>query len=167
MEKSLLQAEAELSRFDDDGYRLKLERAAYNSDVAAAREMEVVSGRVDAFYDPADPRADWSGMVPNTGTRKAVEGAEGARMHIERTAEGGIVAAEDYHEKQPGGKKHWADDGRFATESQRSFPGHGVGGWGAPTPGQGSFVTSSQLAAKGAATEHEFYGDATKRRGKR
>ena len=53
------------------------------------------------------------------------------------------------------------------TESQRSFPGHGVGGWGAPTPGQGSFVTSSQLAAKGAATEHEFYGDATKRRGKR
>ena len=41
MEKSLWQAEAELSRFDDDAHRLKLERGAYASDLDA----------VDLFLD--------------------------------------------------------------------------------------------------------------------
>lgn len=167
MEKGLWQAEAELSRFDDDAIRLKQQQGAYASDLQAAKAQNVVQSHVDAYYNPQDPRADWSGLVANQGTKKFIPGAQGARCHVERTEEGGIVAAEDYHEVLPGGKKHWDDDGRFATQSQRQFPGNGVGGWGAPTQGGGNFVTSSQLAAQGAATDSEFYGAATKRRGKK
>ena len=166
-----MQAEAELSRFDDDARRIALERGAYASDVRAARDMEFMTGRVDAYFDPQNPHADWSGMVPTNAysSRKAVVGAQGAQMHIERTAEGGIVAKDEFHEKAPGGKKHWADDCRFATESQvaAAHAGSDVGGWGAPAPDAGNFVTSSQLAARGAATEREFYGSETKRRGKK
>ena len=166
MEKSLWQAEAELSRFDDDARVLKMQHERYASDLGAAKAQNTVLSHKDAFYSPEDPRADWSGMVPNQGTRKAVPGAEGGRMHIERTEEGGIVAAEDYHEQLPGGKKHYESDGRFQTEAQRQYPGHHVAGFGA-TGGGSSFVTSSQLAAQGAPTDHEFYGSSTKRRGKK
>ncbi|KAH8081001.1 hypothetical protein JL720_8896 [Aureococcus anophagefferens] len=166
MEKSLWQAEAELSRFDDDAHRLKLERGAYASDLDAARAQNVVISHKEAFYAPDDPRADWSGMVPSQGTRKAVPGAQGARMHIERTEEGGIVAAEEFHERLPGGKKHWEADGRFQTESQRTFAGRGAGGFGAPGGDGAAFVTSSQLAAR-ASTDREFFGSSTKRRGKK
>jgi len=167
MEKSLWQAEAELSRFDDDAHRLKLERGAYASDLDAARAQNVVISHKEAFYAPDDPRADWSGMVPSQGTKKAVPGAQGARMHIERTEEGGIVAAEEFHERLPGGKKHWEADGRFQTESQRTFAGRGAGGFGAPGGDGAAFVTSSQLAARGASTDREFFGSSTKRRGKK
>ena len=140
MEKSLWQAEAELSRFDDDARVLKMQHERYASDLGAAKAQNTVLSHKDAFYSPEDPRADWSGMVPNQGTRKAVPGAEGGRMHIERTEEGGIVAAEDYHEQLPGGKKHYESDGRFQTEAQRQYPGHHVAGFGA-TGGGSSFVT--------------------------
>ena len=126
MEKGLWQAEAELSRFDDDAIRLKQQQGAYASDLQAAKAQNVVQSHVDAYYNPQDPRADWSGLVANQGTKKFIPGAQGARCHVERTEEGGIVAAEDYHEVLPGGKKHWDDDGRFATQSQRQFPGNGV-----------------------------------------
>ena len=85
------QEEQRLSRFDDGAVRMRRQNEAVHSNIAAARAQDVVRSRVDAYYDPSHPDADWSGLVENRGRKKADPGR--GREHIQRTEEGGIVAA--------------------------------------------------------------------------
>ena len=88
------QEEQRLSRFDDGAVRMRRENEAVHSNIAAARAQDVVRSRVDAYYDPSHPDADWSGLVENRGKKKADPSM--GREHIQRTEEGGIVAAAPY-----------------------------------------------------------------------
>ena len=112
------QEEQRLSRFDDGAVRMRRQNEAVHSNIAAARAQDVVRSRVDAYYDPSHPDADWSGLVENRGKKKADPGR--GREHIQRTEEGGIVAAAPYFAERSVGKKHYGDDGRFTTEPQRT-----------------------------------------------
>ena len=65
------QEEQRLSRFDDGAVRMRRQNEAVHSNIAAARAQDVVRSRVDAYYDPSHPDADWSGLVENRGKKKA------------------------------------------------------------------------------------------------
>ena len=88
------QEEQRLSRFDDGAVRMRRRDVRVHGFVLAARAQDVVRSRVDAYYDPSHPDADWSGLVENRGKKKADPGR--GREHIQRTEEGGIVAAAPY-----------------------------------------------------------------------
>lgn len=150
------QEEQRLSRFDDGAVRMRRQNERdVHSNIAEARAQDVVRSRVDAYYDPSHPDADWSGLVENRGTKKYVPQAS----HIERTTEGGIVAKPAFFAERGAGKRHVQDDGRFTTEPQRTKTE--VVDYDSP------YVTAAQLAQRGAATDHEFRGTSTQRRGKK
>ena len=151
------QEEQRLSRFDDGAVRMRRQNEAVHSNVAAARAQDVVRSRVDAYYDPSHPDADWSGLVENRGKKKADPSM--GREHIQRTEEGGIVAAAPYFAERSVGKKHYNEDGRFTTEPQRTRT--------EIQEADSPYVTAAQLAQRGVATDHEFRGAATRRRGKK
>ena len=151
------QEEQRLSRFDDGAVRMRRQNEAVHSNVAAARAQDVVRSRVDAYYDPSHPDADWSGLVENRGKKKADPSM--GREHIQRTEEGGIVAAAPYFAERSVGKKHYNEDGRFTTEPQRTRT--------EIQEADSPYVTAAQLAQRGVATDHEFRGAQTRRRGKK
>ena len=151
------QEEQRLSRFDDGAVRMRRQNEAVHSNIAAARAQDVVRSRVDAYYDPSHPDADWSGLVENRGKKKADPSM--GREHIQRTEEGGIVAAAPYFAERSVGKKHYGDDGRFTTEPQRTRT--------EIQEADSPYVTAAQLAQRGVATDHEFRGASTRRRGKK
>lgn len=92
MEKSFLQQEAELSRFQGSSANQEYGQPIQNAQIA-------LPNATSEYYDPNDPRADWTGHVIKSSAKKTFQ-QHTATNNVLESIHYKLTNVEHYHQRR-------------------------------------------------------------------
>ncbi len=125
---SYLQAQSQLSRFDDYGRRAEEAKMRTVPATPAHAKVAEVPVKYEEYYDPNDPRSDWSGFVPLPKGRAHYGDPVTGRVQVKAGEKGFVVPGEGVDTSD------WKKPGRRAPDQNRNPNRSTPGLLGGPVP---------------------------------